>query len=249
MVLFLAVLLFAMSYASIEQKTPAGEAKEDSDIKVEFERLYRAWRHHMDTDPGARESSISWGGPEGARLSGEIMKLGPTVLPYLIDKIEAGDWRLEVFVSVMTWKRFQRSEFPDARHYGDAHTEAKLFVEWWRHGRKNTPQQFEQFYGEWKEAQRQGKSEEAKEKYQLMVDLGIDILPFLVKKIEKGDKASISAVSRLTHGELKSDADIAQCTKWWKEKKQKWTMPPFVAEAKKPESAPVSEPNSTAAPK
>jgi hypothetical protein len=169
-------------------------------------------------------------------------------MPFIIDEIERGQWRLNACAGMITRKRFQKAEFPNPESRG-AKSNAALFVKWWRHERKETPKQFEQFYAEWKEAQQQGKSEEAKQKYQLMVDLGIDILPFLVKKIEKGDKASISAVSRLTHGELKKDADIAQCTKWWKEKKQKWTMPPFVEQAKKPESAPVSESNSTAAPK
>lgn len=162
-------------------------------------------------------------------------------LPYMMDKIEndpdGGGCYLPFAILKITKKKFHITrtqqkpirwtveEFADMRDLNRPPGYYNLWLRWWKEGPKRTPQQFEKFYQEWKKLNAEGKEIEVKEKYQRMIDLGVAALPYMIEKIEKGDKELISAVSYLTGGEVKTDAKTSECVEWWKKNKEKWTIP------------------------
>ncbi|UCD85470.1 MAG: hypothetical protein JSU92_04565 [Deltaproteobacteria bacterium] len=196
-----------------------GERPEEKDIKVIFEQKYRKCQEWSESHgylsfPGASEPYM------------EIIELGPPVLPYAMEKMKEGDFFLDFVVSIITKKDFDKSEWPPGK-LGDSRTAAKMFVKWWHEGRKQTPQQFEKLYQEWKDLKKKGKVEEAGERYQRIKDLGIAALPYMIKKIEQGDKKLVPAFSYLIDDAVKKNASTLECVDWWKKNKDKWTLPPI----------------------
>ena len=113
-------------------------ANETNAIKAIFEQKYRECQ---EWEKAHFFSSVSGVGKPYA----DIMRLGPQVLPYIIEKMEEKPglaYQLKFTCSLITEKCFEKNMWPPGK-LGDAHTKAKMFVKWWRHDRKQTPQQFE----------------------------------------------------------------------------------------------------------
>jgi hypothetical protein len=201
--------------------------QENENQNITFQKEYEAYLKASKIDneeSPVRSSSL---GPRGFKHMHNIAKMGPTVLPDLIEKLEnTGDLGLNFPIILITKKSFLRSEWPQGR-YGDSTTEAKLFIEWWSTGRKQTTQYFAERYSKWKKLREQGneKESEAKEELENIRALGIAALPMIIEKVEKGDKELIPIVSKLTDSQVEENASIPQCTAWWRDNKQKWFIP------------------------
>ena len=101
----------------------------------------------------------------------------------------------------------------------------RVYLCWWREGRGFTERRFKVLYGEWKKAKEAGDEETATLKYERIRDLGIAALPYLVEKVEEGEKEFVPVISYLSDGEVREDAGPADCVRWWREHKARWTVP------------------------
>jgi hypothetical protein len=192
-------------------------------FQQEYESYLKASKKDYEESP-VRSSSL---GPRGLKYMHNIAKMGPKALPNLIEKLEkTGDLGLNFPIILITKKSFIKSEWPQGR-YGDSTTEAKLFIEWWDIGRKQTPKYFAERYSKWKILREQGneKESEAKAELENIRALGIAALPMIIEKVKQGDKELIPIVSKLTDGQVEENASIPQCAAWWRDNKQKWLIP------------------------
>ena len=223
-----------LTFSAIQSLKSQPEDQSADKIKGEFEERYEALQQYLDSgEAGARDPLLT---TQGWRLYLKITQLGPPGLPYIIEKIDQGDWRLGGCVLMITKKRFNRSDYTDVRAYGDAITTAGMYVEWWHKGRKHTGEQLATLYQQWKDLTGQGEDEAARDKYERIRGLGIAALPYIIEKVEQGDVDLIALVSRLTSGAggapdaISSRASATECVDWWNKNKQKWTLPPVESE-------------------
>jgi len=224
------------------------QSPEGLDMKAVFEGKYRVWKDFMRSPAGM---VLSTDGTSTQQFK-EIVELGAPALPYIFEKMEE-DSTLFVAAQKITKKKFhitRMGENPDDRRfsveeYPDINNVEKIYwnklwLRWWKEDTNKTPQQFENFYQDWKKLKQEGKEAEAKEKYQRIVDLGILALPSMMEKVKQRDIELIPAVSELTGGKVDKNAKQSDCLDWWKKDKQKWLIPSV-------QSAPtqdVNEPNS-----
>ncbi|HEC79526.1 MAG TPA: hypothetical protein ENI34_10390 [candidate division WOR-3 bacterium] len=193
---------------------------DSAEVRAKFEEEY----NRPIKEPLSIRILRSTIGPEEWWKYRRIADLGPAVIPHIIEKMEAGDFFITLSLQMITKKFFEKEEY---KSFGcrDSRDEAKLYIYWWREGRKQTPQRFKKLYTEWQSLRKEGETEKAKEKYQWIIDMGIIVLPYLIEKISEGDTALIPAVSELTDGEVKEDATPEECVRWWKENKERWYIP------------------------
>ena len=102
----------------------------------------------------------------------------------------------------------------------------RLIERWWVEFRPQVPQRFAALYKEYNSLKDQGKKEEAEQKFQRIKDLGIDVLPLLIDKIQQGDTSLIPAVAYLTDKKVPESASPSECVSWWAANKAKFTLPP-----------------------
>ena len=84
-------------------------------------------------------------------------------------------------------------EFPDIHCEDGPPDSRKIWLRWWKEGRKFTDQRFEKLYNEWQGLKALNKVKEANKKYQRIIDLGIAALPNIVQKVEQGDTRVIAS--------------------------------------------------------
>lgn len=183
-----------------------------------FENRYQAWRTWVAGHPYLSTYTTN---PEFQA----IVALGPPVIPFLIEKIEQNpeDFHLEVAVHRIAKKRFDKTEWPQGK-LGDAKTAAGMYIQWWKDDRFKTGERFAELYGKWKSLKAEKKDKEAEETYQRIVDLGIPVLPYLLDKVEQ-ETEFVSAISKLSDGELAPRAKAIDCKDWWEKNKQKFELP------------------------
>jgi len=179
----------------------------------------------------------------------DFVKLGPATVPYIIEILERfGDNRyyisecmlLEALRRITKWNfnkgwntyqmyspKAEIEEFSDQKTLPENNRiRAKyIWIRWFKEFRPKIRQHFENRFHRWKICKTENKTGEAEEKYQRILDLGIDAIPQLVEKISEGDSEFIDAISFLTDGELKSDASVSETVEWWNNNKEKWTIP------------------------
>jgi len=93
------------------------------------------------------------------------------------------------------------------------------YLYWWDKGRKLTPKIFEKKYSEYIKINKNSGAKSIKEKYIALQNMGIIILPNLLKKIEKGDYSLIPIFNYLSNQKLKT---VNDCRKWWKINKDQY---------------------------
>jgi hypothetical protein len=190
----------------------------NAELREVFEQKYEAWKawvkdHRMLSVLAANQPFE------------DIIALGVPVLPYLVEKIEENpeDFHLEWAVRRISKKRFEKEDWPDGRR-GDSISAAKMCVEWWNRGRHDTGEKFHQLYGRWKQLRSQGEREQARETYDMVINLGIAVLPYLVANVENEPELT-PAILRLTGDQLPPNATPAQCKQWWEKNRSKWELP------------------------
>jgi hypothetical protein len=188
-------------------------------LKNQFEEKYEKWQEWQKENPFRSD-------PSGSPALREIAKIGIPGIPLIIEKIEEkDDMYLDFCIFLITRKVFEKSEWPPDK-LGDSHTGAKMYVEWWKEGRKKTPEQFSGYFQDWRRLTSECKTEEAKAKLKNLTNLGIDALPLMIEKIREGNTEFIPIISFLTNEAIKKDASPDTAIKWWAENKQNWLLPP-----------------------
>jgi hypothetical protein len=211
-----------MCISILSNQTTSHSAK---NIKEIFEQEYRAYIDAIELDNKEFPFRSTSYGPRSYQYLHKIAKIGTPVLPYLMEKAaETEDMSLSLPINIITRKAFLRSEWPEAIPI-DSRGEIKLYVNWWRNGRKLTHQQFGKRYSQWKKLKGEGKEDEAGKKTEEIRALGIAALPMLLDKIKQGDKELISIISKLTKAQVDPNTSISQCFAWWVDNKEKWLIP------------------------
>ena len=214
-----------------------GEAT-GKNVKSLFEVKYSAWRDWLQENRALTPSSII----DMNRLYSnepfrEIVKLGVSAIPYIIEKQQEDHILGYALYQITKWKWHTTregkdpnewvwtvEEFPNIREKHGPPDSRKLWLRWWKEGQKLTNTRFEKFYSEWQELKSQNKDKQAKEKHRRIIDLGIAALPKIMQKIEDGDTALIQTVSKLTDKKVKPNAKKSDCIDWLKSNKEKWVI-------------------------
>ncbi len=189
----------------------------EQDIALEVDRRIEAWGQYLQAHPTLSDLT-------GNKYYRDIVDMQMPALPYLMERIEAGNWALGGAVFRITERRFEESEWPEGK-LGDAISGVGLLCEWWPKARKETPAKFSRLYSQWKELRRQNKKDEVSNKLRQIRNLGLAALPDIMDQIMHGDKELISIVSTLTRGKVDPNATLDECVSWWQDNKEKWRIP------------------------
>jgi hypothetical protein len=196
---------------------PCDAQDSDEDIGVEMNKRIDAWTEFLKLNP--RLSSVT-----SNQYYRDIVDLGMSSVPYLMERIQKGNWALGGAVYQITKKRFEESEWPPGR-LGDSISAAKLLIDWWPKARKDSAKKFENLRAEWQNLQREGKKDQSQEKYTKMRNLGLATLPVIMEKVAAGDRELVPLVSQLTTAKVDPNASIEQCVSWWEQNKEQWLIP------------------------
>jgi len=209
------------------------------DLRSLLDAKYRAWRQHLraraSLHPERGDPRLYYFDNQAFR---QIVELGVPAVPYLVEKVQHDDL-VGYALYKITGFRWHTSkwpakegilwvvdEFPDVQQLGGPPDAKALWLRWWQQRGKRTPVWFDQRYREWQRLKREGNQDEAKQQYELIVELGLEALPLMVDTMKKGSSDLVPALSRLTNGAVKEDANPAECVQWWNDNKDKWTLPP-----------------------
>jgi hypothetical protein len=184
------------------------------EIKNNFEKNFQLWKEYCE--------EVSYSSRTSDRLESQYFKniiaMGPGVLPYLIEKREQDpnfNW------SGWIWTYLSRVNTDT-----NLNPWAKEPIEdWWKGGRAQSIQRFDNMYKNWKEYKTKKASVDAEKSYKTIKSLGIAVLPEMIKKIEGGEIEFISSVSQLTDNQIKEDANAFECLEWWQKNKEDWLIP------------------------
>jgi len=253
-------LVFAVACLSVALAPDDGPQEErltPQQVRAEFERRYHAWRESLRQM--RVEEYLAHGDPlltkATARPYWQMMELGLPALPYIMQKMEAGDWWLARGVYVIAKRRFHRSEYSNPADYGDAHTKADMLLAWWQRGEEGPQRRFQQLYAKWRQVKTPGGTvlwtaetllydhrgeltsprarmefTEAGEVYDAIQCLGIAALPHIVKTLQQGHADLLAIAVKLTDGagglgEPTRPPEIQEFLRWWEANKQRYAIP------------------------
>jgi len=229
-----------------ETHTKLNESDAGNDMRTLLEQKIKAWRDNLPPDAKAIHVRSNVDFDHLTKYSNNyikfhnMVKLGPRAIPYLLEKIENESYFVYLYVlyHITKWRgdNLKFANHPTKLMFGKVEGKGlsirrgkspatEFWNRWWNEFRPNIKQHFEKRYSEWKTLKNENKTEEVEKKYQRIVVLGIDAIPYLVEKISEGDSEFIDALSFLTDGDLKSDATASETVKWWYNNKEKWTIP------------------------
>lgn len=194
--------------------------RSDQEFREVFESRYKAWRSWIERHPFA-------GSHTTCKEFGNLCELGIQAVPLMITKMAEHPeaFSLSSAVATITRRRFGPGEWPPGKR-GDAITAARLYEEWWRTGRAETPKRFRELYAEWLEARDADASDEARKTATRITDLGLDVLPLLVEKLCEGDQGVVGLIAFLTRGEVGESDAPDSVLRWWDTHRDEWTLPP-----------------------
>lgn len=196
----------------------------DDAVVQEFEAKYHAWKDHYAINKSS-EGDIS------NQYFKNIVVMGPKILPLLADKMEREKeadfmWRaIEEIAKVKIEAVYEKNKnmviFPD---YPGLKPNENVYLRWWKEDRFKTGDKFTTLYDQWKRTKSENKNKEAEKIYEKIVNLGIPVLPYLVKNVDREPKL-IPAISKLSGNDLPTTATVAISKKWWDNNKQKYQLP------------------------
>ena len=202
-----------------------GSLNAEQNIENIFEAKYQAWKEFCS------RSRVKWLSHAGPTFTcnefKEIVNLGLPALPYIAKKLEQDQrlWKaIEVIAKVKIRGEYDSNtnkvvfpDFPEVKP-GEDH-----YLYWWREGHKLTKNKFDELYSKWKQVKEKNDVDSEKY-YQSMINLGLPVIPFMISEIEDGDSDLVAAISHLTDGEIKNDASPKECSNWWNNSKERWTI-------------------------
>ena len=211
-----------------------------------FDARYDAWKQWVADHPEESFSSIRTGWEFNSEPYRQLVALGPRSVPCILPRLR-GDMNLLAALQDITGVRLherhealapgkerwtvdelpglQWSRLPDPRD---------IWFRWWKEERPHTSARFEKLYAERQTLLQQGDAKGAQEKYELIQDLGIPVLPCLVDKIGQGATDLVPILSALTKGAVKPDASPKDCAEWWNGHEEEWTLPSATPAPAKP---------------
>lgn len=217
--------------------------------RVIFEQRFQTW---LDVRSAALLNGSYRGG--GQREVQAIRDMGPEIIPFLVEKRETMDYpddlniELQCYIEEMTGKCHDQYpcsflSLPESILWD---VQSRLDLGWLEQGRNQTEAVFEKRYGDWVNLLTDGDSEESKQARNKIVDMGAEILPFVIRKIQDGDDRLISVVQELTHSQIglpdidwnrlntkhekiKAEPSREKLLSWWKENENRFKFSPAVA--------------------
>ncbi|MDD3118104.1 MAG: hypothetical protein PHQ27_02895 [Victivallales bacterium] len=211
-------------------------------LDITLDDLLRQWQHEREIvlAQWRRTEAISSRLPPMKTDSyRKIIRKGNVILPLLVKKMQSNsgdlfiaaifvdltkvkfedEFRVETGKIVLTDYNF---EYIPYCNLADKNEYDSPYVYWWNHGRTLTPKLFEKKYQDYLEVKKGQNSAVIKEKYTQLQNMGIIILPLLVKKITEGANDLIPMFGSLSNQTaLKTAAD---CQKWWNENKARYAV-------------------------
>ncbi len=217
------------------------------DVTVAFPQEYQAWRDWVAQNPTKKNVTDN---KEFKAFYG----LGAQAVPLMIAKMQQSPdeaFPLADAVAHITQKVFTADQYPDG-NVNNLSEGAKLYVAWWATGRKDIAATFEKFYTDWKAAKKDGENIISMDEvvydsvtmtvkpiknsqtpfgdaYYGMKNLGIDILPLIITKVQANDYNLLPLFSELTGGKAHYDPKIEKRVKnvlgWWEKNQDKLTLP------------------------
>jgi len=190
-------------------------------VREIFEYNYERWKKHCEE---VKFSSLA-----EARLNSpyyeEIVKLGPSVLPYLVEKVRQDP---EFQWIGWAWARITKiSGDPDVNPWA----KEDRILDWWEGGQKRVNQRFESLYAVFKEYKVQGNQIEADNTAKsICYGLGIGALVPMMDKLQAGDTDVLPMIREITGGAANTSGPTAQkqaeaCLAWWHKNKNDWIIP------------------------
>ena len=215
-------------------------AQQTNDVGATFHTAYAEWKEYLRTNT-TMDVMVRSSIPSGTFYDNEpfrkIVALGVPALPQIADKISEDRLLLEAFRQITKWEyhvvrtgdrpddyRWTVEEFPQMSKKGGPPDRLEVWNHWWKEGRFKTGERFAELYGKWKSLKAEKKDKEAEEIYQRIVDLGIPVLPYLLDNVEQ-ETEFVSAISKLSDGDLAQGARATDCKNWWEKNKQKFELP------------------------
>jgi hypothetical protein len=193
---------------------------QDADIKSRFESEYNAWKEYVAEYPFSDFSFYNL-------HQMEIAKLGPAALTLIIEKMEKNesgfDFQLHYAFFLITRKVLEKEEWPQGT-LGDARTGARMYINWWNNGIKETKNDFDRYYSARNMYLDKKNVDESVRQLNHIKGMGIVAIPYMVDKIKEGDLVFIEIISDFSNQDLKADATKEQCLEWWSKNSSKYTI-------------------------
>lgn len=214
------------------------------DVEADLEQYYKEWDSSLDEIVGIKSTMDIPTCFDDNPYYHKIVGLGVEAVPLILTRLRTHPFIGTALLDITKWRYHinrigdgdQRiwtvDEFPDEIGTTGPPDGIRLCERWWTEFRKQVPDRFSALYAEWQGLKKEGKSKEADEKFQRIKDLGIDVLPLLVEKVQKGDTDLIPAIAYLTEKKMPESATAAECVSWWAANKEKWPLPPPTANEK-----------------
>ncbi len=194
-----------------------GGAELPSRAASPFEQAYAAWLAERQRPESQLNTHAA--GPSTYVSYGAIIKLGPSALPEIMEKLPSDPLLLQV-VWAITKKRFTREILEIS-----GSERAAYIQNWLRSADETTGSKFSEELERWKRSKREANSEQRSAAHGKIRDLGTLALPHLFEKIAKGEGDLISVASEITGGELPPTATVPQSAEWWRENRVRYTLP------------------------
>lgn len=207
-------------------------------LRTEFDSKYQAW---LEADARWwKANAYKSTGPEPSELPElqALIDMGPRITPFLIEKVNAhltkplwDNIRRSEVTGIITYiiaKGFLINERPDDKD-SNSDTELILYADWWKNGRKNTAQIFKDRYDNLRKAQQVGTATQIEIATYELTAMGIDALPFIMKKIKAGEDSLIPAavhIAKVLHKIIDNEKpNHDSVLKWWQENEAKLKFP------------------------
>jgi hypothetical protein len=154
---------------------------------------------------------------DDVRAIGSILDAG---IKYKIEDWEVVDQCMQIItkIKIEGWKLFTFIDFPEPDDIQlEEYPSLKGWLYWYKNGKNWTELKFDEYYTMYK-------NNANKVIRKKMVDLGIAVLPLIIKKIEQGESDFISMAAELTDNKVNRDSKSEDVIKWWKENKTRWQI-------------------------
>ena len=205
-------------------------AEKDTPLRAQFQWKYQVWLNAQNTwikeNPAA---SFTGSVPEEKA----VVDMGPQAVPFLIEILEKdlnnrqmGFFLQEAHIKLcirITKKRLM-VDCPKGVSF-NLYIQEQL-INWWKERKLETPKKFDRFYEEWDQFLDQKKTHEADEAQNKIIGMGMEILPLLMNKIQKGDDRLVPFISKMMGQPIGGEPPTRKgILEWWDANKSKLTYP------------------------
>ncbi len=222
------------------------------DVTKEFLQHYQGWLDFQeglvrldnpDTFRSDRDVSVFFKNEHYHNL----VMMGPRAVPLLmawyVEDVWLGDIVVEMcglkFRGVYLESSFDGrklhylEEFPDTLHFGTPIQGVPL-LRWWRGHKTLAGRWFRERWNQYVTYKQQGEEDLAAERLERIGEIGIDVLPLLIRMISEGHEELIPIASNVSKRPwasekitLSEDSTREQCEAWWNRHQADYTIPDY----------------------